>query len=77
MSRQEQIEKISDILMNGSCGEGLGEETALKSAMLIAMHLVDAGIGDKDRFEINYTVIDGTSVKDTEVIEPINYKEDK
>lgn len=41
MSRQEQIERVTRTL----------EEIGLQFAHSVAVALVDAGIGDKDRFE--------------------------
>ena len=67
MNKQEQINRVTKAL----------EEIGLMFAHSVATLLVNKyKIGDKDRFEINYTVINGTSAKDTETIEPINYKEE-
>ena len=61
--RQEEITRVTKIL------EGIG----LKFAQSIAIQLVDKGIGSKDRFEINRTSYDGTTLP---IIKPINYKEE-
>lgn len=73
MSRQEQIERIAKVLFLGGYDGGSREE-AIKMSRNIAVHLVDAGIGDKDRFEIS---LKGVYKRSHAHIEPIDYKEEE
>lgn len=74
MSRQEQIERIRDIIQQAD--DKYGDEQTWFYHQKLAEMLTDAGIGDKDRFEIYYHDFDTKKREFNNIIKPIEYKEE-
>ena len=74
MSRKEQIDRIEQEITEAMCKTNATEERYGCVPYRIAEHLVDNGVGDKDRFQAYVHKLPRTTQM---VIEPIDYKEEE